>query len=159
FERFEYEMIRSHVFSCGKCLEPQSNWKFEINCPPSSGMTQPVIRSGPAMMLMIAIATSSGSQTLRRITLSSLLCFALLSTSSPHPAFSQRVVMKPGATALTRTFGAKTRASVTVMLLSAAFDAQYGMELPTPASPEMLETLTISPSPEAINASLAARAH
>jgi hypothetical protein len=33
------------------------------------------------------------------------------------------------------------------------------MELPMPASPEMLETLTISPLPEANSASLAARAH
>ena len=40
--------------------------------------------------------------------------------------------MKPGQTVLTWTSGPITRASVTVRLLSPAFDAQYGIELPVP---------------------------
>jgi hypothetical protein len=67
--------------------------------------------------------------------------------------------MNPGATALTRIFGARTRASVIVRLFSPALDAQYGIELPVPAIPATLDTFTISPPPPASMAPRAARAH
>ena len=72
--------------------------------------------------------------------------------------------MKPGATAFTRMRGASARASATVRLLSAAFDAQYGIELPVAIKPATLETFTMMPPPRAFErrprgASALERAH
>ena len=56
-------------------------------------------------------------------------------------------------------FGPRTRASVTTMLFNAAFDAQYGIELPIPIKPATLDVITISPPPPACSRSFAAREH
>ena len=68
--------------------------------------------------------------------------------------------MLPGHNTFTRMLSRpSTRASVTVRLLSAAFDAQYGIELPVPMSPATLDVITISPPPAAASAGRAAREH
>jgi len=65
--------------------------------------------------------------------------------------------MAPGAMAFTRILGARARASVITRLLSAAFEAQYGIELPVPTMPATLDTMTTSPEPLASRAPRAAR--
>ena len=91
-----------------------------ISIPPSQTSTWPVTIGEPFTRLMIAAAMSSGSDTRSSGHCAATVAFAC-SIVAPRPCSSHRPVMKPGATALTRIFGASARASAMVRLFTRRF--------------------------------------